>query len=410
MKEKAGHISMERFLVRQPSWPEETSTDKFYLDVANKLLEIARHEHLFASWPESVVEQGALCLTGYYQDVIADAGVWHGFIDENRRLLGKRLPFYEVTQEYMDYELNREDVRFMVWYVFAMTYESRRELYPLDKELLHGADRWYEYLDSIYEEAPIPSGYNPAHELEFHNPEDQEQMMTLANWLYMHCYLLTPANALTLSGLLADPSLFKDDESGDKLREVLHKAMNEYPTGPLALYLRDWLWLTVEHRMPPMPKTRRDPESGAAEHPYYTKFTAATSGKPIAYFGSYEDLNRFFIEALGWAQGEEHLPALKQASDFVLMVNPAKGMLVARDIARCIADPSNPLYDREYARLHAIDLMTVRGCCPGDLLKYVCGNGWLPDARFPGTDDTALPQENWEFIGRCYLQQYFVGD
>ncbi len=402
---------MERFLVRQPSWPEETSTDKYYHKVANQLVEIARHDGLFRSWPESVVEQGALCLTGYYQDVIADAGIWHGFIDECRRRFGKTLPFYETTEDYMDYELNREDVRFMVWYVFAMTYESRRELYPLDSELLHGADRWYDYLDSIYEEAPIPARFKPAHELEMHNPEDHEQLMELANWLYMHCYLLTPANALTLSGILADPALHEGEDSHEKLREALHKAMNEFPTGPLALYLREWLYLVVEDRMPPKPRVKAEQEDGKpAEHPYYTKFMAATAGRPIAYFATYDDLNRFFIEALGWAQGEDHLPALRRSKDFVLMVNPEKGMLAAHDIARCIADPDNPLYDAAYARDHAIDLLTVRGCCPGDLLKYVCGNGWLPDARFPGSDDTQLPAHNWEFIARCYLQQYYIGD
>lgn len=404
------YIKMERFLVRQPGWPEETSTDKFYHKVANKLVEIARHDGHFRTWPESVVEQGALCVTGYYQDVIADAGIWHGFIDECRRRFGKTLPFYTTGEDYMDYELNREDVRFMVWYVFAMTDESRRELYPLDTELLEGADRWYEYLDSIYEEAPLPAEFNPAHELEIHNPEDNEQLMDLANWLYMHCYLLTPANALTLSTILSRPSLHEGEESNEKLREAIHKAMNEYPTGPLALYLREWLYLVVENRMPPRPKLKAGENPGSGQHPYYAGFTAATGGRTIAYFATYDDLNRFFIEALGWEQGEYHLPTLKGSADFVLMVNPEKGMLVARDIARCIADPDNALYDKTYARDHAIDLLTVRGCCPGDLLKYICGEGWLPDARFPGSDDTELTVQNWEFIARCYLQQYYIGD
>lgn len=128
------------------------------------------------------------------------------------------------------------------------------------------------------------------------------------------------------------------------------------------------------------------------------------------YFGSYEEMNAFFVSALGWADNEEHLPQMKNCRDFILMVNREKGMLVAHDIARCIAAPDNPLYDRDYARTHAIELLTERGCCPGDLLSYVCSNGWLPDAVFPGSDDTELVASNWDFIARCYLQQYYRGD
>ena len=92
------------------------------------------------------------------------------------------------------------------------------------------------------------------------------------------------------------------------------------------------------------------------------------------------------------------------------MVDPKKGMLLARNIAKCIASPHNQLYDKEYALRHAMDLLTERGCCPGDLLRYVCNKGWLPDALFPGTDDSDLVKHNWDFIARCYLQQYYRGD
>lgn len=399
-------ITLEQFMLRQPAYPEVSSTDRYYLDVANRLLSIAADEHLFEAWPENVVREAALCVTGYYQDVIADAGIWHGFIDECMRLFGKKLPFYTVGDGYTDYELNREDVRFMVWYTFTMVCEEKRIFDPMNDALLKGADRWYGYLDSIYEDAPIPADFRPAHELEITDPEDHELIMTLGNWLYLHCYLLTPANALTLREIISDPAVSKD-ETREELRRRLHQAMGEFPTGPLALYLREWLYLTIEDRMPPI--------SGAGgkekdEHPYYTAFVSATGGKQIQYIATYEELNRFFIEKLGWKEGEEHLPRLKGQRDFVLLVNPEKGMLLARGVARCIADPENPLYDRQYAYDHAMELLTIRGLCPGDLLRYVCERGWLADARFPGSDDTELPAREWQFIGRCYLQQYFRGD
>ena len=394
---------MQQFILRQPAAPEETSTDKYYLDLANRLVKIASERNLFPSYPEKVVERAAMGLVGYYQDVICDAGIWRSFITENKRLYGKILPFYEVNEEkYQHTELNREDVRFMVWYVLSMTYEELRVRNPLDVELLKGADEWWRELERVYDESPMPEDYRLTHELEIHAEEDREVVMRLGNWLFLHCYLMTPAFSLTLSEMAWRFDLSKE-EGLRNFQKELDKSMSEQPTGPLALYTGEWLYLIIEGKMPPEKKSKEE----IAEHKYYTAFTKATGGDVVKFFATYEEMNRFLIDSLGWAEGEEHLPMMKKEKDFVLMVDPERGMLIARNVARCIAAPGNPCYDKEYAAAHAIDLLTVRGCCPADLVKYACKNGWLPDAVFPGSADHGIVAENYDFIARCYLQLYY---
>lgn len=109
-------ISKQQFLMWQPAAPQEKSTDTYYLSLANRLAAIAKDKGLFPHYPEKAVERAALALVGYYQDVICDAGVWRSFISENRRLYGFTVPFYDDGGDYLDYELNQIDVRFMVWY------------------------------------------------------------------------------------------------------------------------------------------------------------------------------------------------------------------------------------------------------------------------------------------------------
>lgn len=396
-------ITMQQFILRQPAAPEETSTDRYYLDLANKLMEIAVEKKLFASYPEKVVERAAMAIVGYYQDVICDAGIWRSFITEHKRLYGKILPFYDVDEnEYQHTELNREDVRFMAWYALSMTYEELRVRNPLDEEILTGADEWWRELERVYDESPMPEDYRLTHELEIHAEEDREVVMRLGNWLFLHCYLMTPAFALTLSEMAWRFDLSKEEGLKD-FQNALNKAMGEEPTGPLALYTGEWLYLIIEGKMPPEKKRKEEIE----DHKYFTSFTKATGGEVLKFFNSYDSLNRFFIEALGWAEGEEHLPMMKEAKDFVVMVDRKKGMLVARNIAKCIAAPMNPYYDKEYASTHAIELLTERGCCPGDLLRYICRKEWLPDAVFPGSTDHKLVADNHDFIARCYLQLYY---
>lgn len=399
-------VTMQQFLLRQPAAPEQTSTDRYYLDLCNRLVDIAKDGQLFPGYPEKVVERAAMAVIGYYQDVICDAGIWRSFITECRRRYGYTVPFYDDgKEEYLDFELNRMDVRFMVWYALCMNYETLRVRNPFDDEIVNGADAWWEELDRVYDESPLPEDYRLTHELEMHAEEDRDAVMKLGNWLFMHCYLMTPAYAMTLSEIASHYDLSKESQVVE-FQKSMEQSMSEDPTGPLALYVGEWLYLIVEGKLPPVRKAKQD----IHEHKYYTAFTRATGGEILKFFGSYGEMNSFFIDSMGWEAGQEHLPQLKGSRNFILMVDREKGMLLARNIAECIKAPMNPYYNPEYAKEHAMELLTERGCCPGDLLRYVCGNGWLPDAVFPGGDNHEIVSRNWDFISRCYLQQYYRGD
>lgn len=396
-------ISKQDFLAWQPKYPEITETDPYYWELANKLAEIAEESAIYPTLPQSVIKRMALCLTGYMQDIVSDAGIWRSFVEANRKLYGWSVPFHETPEEYIDYELNREDVRFLAWYALAMGYEEKRDIFPHDPMLLDLADIWFDHLESIYEDAPVPESYNIARGLDFNDPEDSKAIYHLGQWLFLHCYLITPAFAMTLGEIVSDPELIKP-ENVPMLHEKLDKALMENPTGPLALFISEWLYLILNGKL-----LKHNEEKGEV-HPYYERFTKATGGKTLAFFDTYDAMNRFFIDQLGWEAGEEHLPMMKEEKDFVLMVNKHKGMLAARNVAKCIASPENPYYDKEYADEHAFDLLTVRGLCPGDLLRVIFENEWLPDAHFPGSNDYKLVADNQDFIARCYLQQYYTGD
>lgn len=396
-------------MLKQPNFPDEKETDGFYYNLANRLVTVAEKEGQLKWWGENLIQRMALCVIGYYQDIIADAGIWRGFINEMRRLYGRTLPFFEIDSEnYIDYELNPEDVRFLVWYSAAMQDDLKREMYPLDEKVKRLGEIWFNVLEAAYEEAPEPEGYRMTHEMEMHALEDQEVLMHLSQWVSSQCWLITPADALTMQQIVASADT-QTEEGLQSLQDKVHEALTSQPIGPLALYLREWMYLFVEDRMPPVPRSGGDDEE-KKEYPGYRPFLEATGGLPVKTFATYDEMNAFLIEVLGWTPGENHLSQLEFDENFVLMVEPEKGLLVAKNIARSLAIPGNALYDKDHASRHAFSLLTRRGLCPGDLLRYVCSNGWLPDARFPGTDDYKLVADNWDFIARCYLELYYRGD
>lgn len=402
------YITEQQFLVRQPSYPKRTATTDYYRQLANLMVGAAFGRKLTEGLPESVVARAAMCVTGYFQDIVCDSGIWRSFIECHHKFYGRWLPFFNTGDDYIPHELNVEDVRFLVWYAVVMNYENRRLEYPLDSVLMKLADLWHAMLDKIYEDAPEPEDFFFWRGLEVNNSEDQEEVYHFSHWLYMHCYLTTPAFALTLADIVNVPEI-RDKHDMAALQAKLDDAMAEIPTGPMALYLVEWLNMILGGKFP-KEEDKQEQWNGDKPHPTYEKFVAANGGSPIALFPDYESLNRFLIEKLGWTAGEDHLVQLKESGDFVLMVNPGKGMLVAHDICKCLDLPGNAMYDREYARRHSIELLTERGCCPIDLLKYLWSVDALPDAVFSGSDDHELVEANRDFIARCYLQQYYRGD
>ena len=397
-------ITTKDFLISQPSFPEVSETDPFYLSLANRLYDKIYSEPAFENMPVGLAKKIALTLTDYLQDVVADAGIWRSFVLANRELYGFTLPFYQISENYIDFELNFEDIRFLVWYVIAMLWEEQRLINPFDDRLLKLSERSYDVLESIYEEAPVAEQFNMARGLEFTDPEDREKIYALGNWLFLHCYLMTPAFSLTLRELSYDLDP-QDPDHVITLNKRLEEALINNTTGPLALFTPEWVYLVLTGNLPPQPAE----QSGDA-HKYYTLFTQATNGAEIAFFDSYEKLNDFFISALGWEKGEEHLSQVKGQHDYVLMVNKSKGMLMAVNVGKCIKCPDNPLYDPDYAYKHSFELFVERGRCPGDLLKMCIRKGWLPDAHYPGSDDFETIGKYGDFIARTYLQLYYRGD
>lgn len=397
-------ISLKDLALSQPNYPDISSNLEFYVELSQNLFDEGLTTEIGTEMPEALLKKIALTLADYMQDIVADGGLWRSYILANRELYGYTVPFYQTGDEYVNFELNCEDVRFLVWYVIAMLWEKERLIHPLDLRLKELSEALYRVLDRNYEDAPVNDCFFLTRGLDFKDPQDRDAIFALGNWLFLHSYLLTPAYALTLQEMAFKLNP-QDPDFNSKLNESLEQSMLNDTVGPLALFTPEWVYLMIEAKLP------SSQESNNTEvHKYYEAFTKFTGGREIMYFDSYESLNQFFIDALGWSKDEQHLAHVKGQHDYTLMVDPKKGMLMAVNVARCIKDPDNKLYEPVYAHNHCFELLTQRGRCPGDLLKKALEKGWLPDARYPGKNDNEFVRKYADFIARCYLQIYYRGD
>mgnify|MGYP002582126841 CR=1 FL=1 len=79
-------------------------------------------------------------------------------------------------------------------------------------------------------------------------------------------------------------------------------------------------------------------------------------------------------------------------------------------LAQFFADKNNPFYSVEEAEEGAYEMFCEEGLCPFDLLKYGMEHNLLPDAQFPFENGKALLQENWDFVARWFLGEFYEGE
>ena len=135
------------------------ATDHWYLEFANLLLPVVSESYLYKSETQESQNQVTLMLTLYLEDCVTDGGNWRQFIRWHKRNYGRYLPFYELSEDYLADEINKEDIAFLLWGINSPVGDDFDGVEnPLDTDLLEFADVIYAQLEAVFETAPISDG------------------------------------------------------------------------------------------------------------------------------------------------------------------------------------------------------------------------------------------------------------
>ena len=396
-------------------------SDAYYVELANRLLAVMTLPALSVD----VRCRLSLYLAAYLEDQVSGLKLWQTFLKEHQRMYGSVLPFYAVSADYFSDEVNPEDVAFLLWNTWQKEVQHDEKVHqnqhghdadqaqnvhdaaqsqhavhlsyvnPLSPDLLAQASALYDVLAEAYEEAPE----NSVLEDYFHGFATSEEADVKLDWLFGRTYLTEPAMMPYIANVTSSDRFI-------------------IPTGPLALFLYEWIdalggssqWKSVKDLYLEEPELPA--EFVAKNQEIYAYFTAATQGSNVVFLNGYPALKDFLVNALHWPDDENHtMPQLSEFHDFVLMVNRDKGMLLAKDVCRFLAAPGNSMYDVPTAQRGAFRLLTEETVCPPDLLVRSITEGWLPDLQLPGDPSSRdLVVRNADFIARHSLLYYYRGD
>lgn len=378
-------LAIHPYVQQQPS-------DNYFIILANRLYESCPPTTI----PDAFKKKLCLYTAAYLEDIISELGLWRAFSQKHLDLYGTPLPFYSINSDYSENAINEEDIRFIIWNTLAKAPYAHSYINPMNPVIAEIAHVFFDILDKEYETAPENKTLQD-YFLTYKTNQDADNKLL---WLFGHTYLTEPSVQ-------------------EYIEQITPSDKFIIPCGPLALFLNEWLELLTENQIakwqqiaglfPVVPELSAKMQTRNKQT--YELFTKGTNGQTIVYLNSYSKLSYFLTEVLQWSNDENHtLPQMKEHRNFIMMVNPEKGILLANDICEYISDPLNPMYDSQIAEKEAFQLLTIPMKCPPDLMEYLLMNGYLPDAQLPGESEKELVKKNADFIARHSLLYYYRGD
>ena len=144
--------------------------DIYYTNLANKIyhaLDESCFLHQFGDIQDAKCL--ALCIAGYFEDVISGTCIWKTFTEECKDRYDTYLPFYlkgtivekGIVHEndgtcpaYDPDEINISDIKFLLWHHYQQSVYGREIIPPLFSTVEVAAKMIYDVLDAEYETAP----------------------------------------------------------------------------------------------------------------------------------------------------------------------------------------------------------------------------------------------------------------
>ena len=102
-------IFTQEWMAMHP-YEKPNEVDQYYTELSNKIyhaLDDACFTHQFKDVEDA--KQLALCIAGYFEDVLSGTCIWKTFTAECKKRYGSYIPFYENEKEFVKNSLNVDD-------------------------------------------------------------------------------------------------------------------------------------------------------------------------------------------------------------------------------------------------------------------------------------------------------------
>ena len=225
-----------------------SQTDLYYMRLANRIQGCLCEEFQVEDEnKEKIIRRGAILLTNYMEDIVADSGVWRTFSNLCMDLYGHPVPLFHEEEEYYPDEPSLNAVRYLLWSAWS---DVTDDYVYSDASLLElMAFTAFSILDEAFEEAPVNEQLAEVTDSQLQlATEGFDELRIVLKWLYGKCYLISGERNDSLLDKHADEMLSLAEgemfplKSLDMARYYAStRCIFLYRSGHLALYPKDFL-------------------------------------------------------------------------------------------------------------------------------------------------------------------------
>ena len=133
---------------------KKTITDEWYLEFANRLQTlISNSVDGIKEHTDKLINNLPIRCSMYLQDVVSQNGGWKAFSESYYSNYNAYLPFYPIKAEYIQDEINKEDIAFIIWLLFTEKREANEVapiVDPFSSDLIELSEEVYLLIDELF--------------------------------------------------------------------------------------------------------------------------------------------------------------------------------------------------------------------------------------------------------------------
>lgn len=215
-------------------------TDLYYLEICNEIHDKIYENNFHLPLQDFVRGEGislfCIFLTSYLEDVISGSEIWNSFIKKHKELYGKPLPFFDTEKDYIEGEVNIQDVKFLIWY-FINSVNKNVLLNPNDDFVQNLAEKLFDIIETEYEYAPENRLLRDSYQI--NSTKDYYEARKLLDNILTKTYLFFPDTGLAI--LHQEAEII---QSGKRVETALNDNRDYFvlnaKTSLLALSAKEW--------------------------------------------------------------------------------------------------------------------------------------------------------------------------
>lgn len=223
---------------------ETYATDSYYVRLANSILKIlmSKYNGNRILNVETLTHM-ALKVTWYFEDIVADMGIWRSFSELCQKMYGFPVPMYHDEEEYYSDEPSLNAIKYLVWDVTSEMHDDMT-IYPDTGKLADLSNDIYTILDNEFENAPVNDDAKEGlKKFIKHSSNNFNDLRDVLYWINAGNYMTRNMSYLAdVADAIEDLHVnVKNFTEGLKRYYVKTHFLFQYKTGPLALNAKEWL-------------------------------------------------------------------------------------------------------------------------------------------------------------------------